>query len=942
MFAELVINIEAGLEGTFHYHVPADLQPRVQVGSLVEVEFGRQLAQGIVVNLEGTAPIRETKPVIALIDPLPVVRPWQIALARQMSAAYLAPLNACLRLMLPPGLTRWSDRTYALSPRWDGAERDLRTPAQSALVALLRDKGDLRGRQIERLLPAELRSKWQDAARQLVDRGIVAQGSVLDPPRLRPKKIATAELLTDPHTIRDAVLQLGRADKRADVLNYLALSDDPLPAETDVLAATGATAAHLQKLAQAGLVQRIPAKTVTIEGPDGPQQIEEPAVVGSAVRPKELLGHILALRGAGKQYAVLTHLAQAAQPVPLADLCAATGATRAQLNRLAELELIRFGAEQVWRDSLADKDFTPAEAPPLTRDQGAAWRRIKAAMQTAENAHRTSLRRATDEAALRPFLLHGVTGSGKTEIYMRAVAFALQHGRSAIVLVPEIALTPQTVRRFAARFPGRVAVLHSRLSDGERFDTWRRARLGLFDIIVGPRSALFTPLRDPGVVIVDEEHDESYKQSPPVPPPYYHAADTAVALARVAGAVVILGSATPDLVSYHRGMADEYQLLSLPKRVMGHRQRIADQAERVGRPAAFRPAEAGLDDALTIDLPPVSVVDMRQELRAGNRSVFSRLLQRELQGVLERQEQAILFLNRRGTASHVFCRDCGHTLHCPRCDTPLTFHRPNAHLICHTCGHHEPEPTRCPACGSPRIKYFGLGTEQLETLVQEQWPTARLVRWDRDTTAGRDAHEQLLAGFVRHEADILIGTQMIAKGLDLPLVTLVGVISADTTLNLPDFRTGERTFQILTQVSGRAGRGLLGGRVVVQTYQPEHYAIRAAAEHDYITFYLDEIRFRTQHRLPPFRRMAKLVFSDPNPQRAEEQARIVLRVLQHNVRTLDLSGADLIGPTPPFFDRIDRRYRRQIIIRSADPARILAGVSLPPGCTLDIDPVSTL
>ncbi|MCZ7668538.1 MAG: primosomal protein N' [Chloroflexi bacterium] len=459
-------------------------------------------------------------------------------------------------------------------------------------------------------------------------------------------------------------------------------------------------------------------------------------------------------------------------------------------------------------------------------------------------------------------MLHGVTGSGKTEIYMRAIDYALAQGQQAIVLVPEIALTPQTVRRFSARFPGRVAVLHSRLTAGERYDTWRRARQGLFDIVVGPRSALFTPLPNIGVIVVDEEHDGSYKQTPPVPPPYYHARETAVQLGAILNATVILGSATPDLVTYHLAQSGRYQLIELPKRIMGHRHRLESQAERLHILSAYQRQPDDPDDALTIPLPPIQVVDLRQELRAGNRSIFSRALDKAITETLDRGEQAILFLNRRGTASFVICRDCGYIARCPRCDMPLTYHRPYASLVCHHCGRREPQTTECPACGSKRIRYFGLGTEQVEEQVRQRWPQARLTRWDSDTTAGRTAHEALLASFINHEADILVGTQMIAKGLDLPLVTLVGVISADVvgTAGLPHRGTRFST----TGAGGRAGRpGLLGGRVIIQTYQPEHYAVQAAAEHDYAGFYLEEIRFRTQHTLPPFRRLAKLVWVDP-------------------------------------------------------------------------------
>jgi primosomal protein N' (replication factor Y) len=309
---------------------------------------------------------------------------------------------------------------------------------------------------------------------------------------------------------------------------------------------------------------------------------------------------------------------------------------------------------------------------------------------------------------------------------------------------------------------------------------------------------------------------------------------------------------------------------------------------------------------------------------------------------LERNEQVILFLNRRGTSTYVFCRDCGYVLRCPRCEMPLTYHRPRLMLVCHHCGRKEPSREECPNCGSRRIRHFGLGTEQVEELVQQRWPQARITRWDRDTTAGRDSHEALLAGFINRQADVLIGTQMIAKGLDLPFVTLVGVISADVSLGLPDYRTGERTFQLLAQVAGRAGRGLLGGRVIIQTYQPEHYAIQAAAEHDFAAFYVEEIRFRTQHGLPPFRRMARLLLADPVNERGEKEAKKLANSLQQHLRQQELASTELLGPVPPFFGRVDGRYRWQLLLRSPDPNRALDGFHVPQPWMVDIDPVSIL
>ncbi len=932
-YAEIVVNIEAPLEGAFHYFVPPDLRPFLRVGHMVEVEFGKRLAQGIIINFDDNAPVEDVKPIIALIDEEPVVQPYQIALAQWLSQTYLAPLNNCLRQLLPPGLTRWADVVVDLNPYWDGSGR--LTDAQQTIIALLREKGVLRGRQLKRALP---KVDWQTAVNQLAKRDILRKATILDPPRIRPKQIRTVELIASIPAAKAALRTLGRKNYQAEVLFYLLDSDDPLPEETAVLQATHASPKHIDALEKAGLVRRDTQPMPETEG----TAVSAPAILTLATPPTEAFRQALALKGADRYLDVINILAQAAQPVSLTDIYSQTNVTLNHLRRLAKLDVVRFGSEEVWRDPLADRDFVPAEPPQLTSDQAKVWGRVRVAMIESEMDAQEAAATGQPLPAPKPVLLHGVTGSGKTEIYMRAIEFALARGKQAIVLVPEIALTPQTVRRFAARFPGRVAVLHSRLSDGERYDTWRRARQGLFDIVVGPRSALFTPFPRLGVVVVDEEHDGSYKQTPPVPPPYYHARETAVALGRLTGAMVIMGSATPDIVTYHQARSGRYQLLELPKRVMGHRQRIEGQAKRLAVQSHYHNLSGDPEDALTIPLPPIQVVDMRQELRAGNRSIFSRALATAITETLDRREQAILFLNRRGTASFVFCRDCGYTLKCPRCSTPLTYHRPRTQLVCHHCGHREQQHTECPNCGSKRIKYFGLGTEQVEQLVQQQWPKARITRWDRDTTAGRNTHETLLAAFVNHESDILVGTQMIAKGLDLPLVTLVGVISADVSLGLPDYRTGERAFQILAQVAGRAGRGLLGGRVLIQTYQPEHYAVQAAAEHDYATFYLDEIRFRTQHKLPPFRRMARLLLIDPVYDRGREQAEALARLLQQYVREHLLTATDVLGPTPPFFARVDGRYRWQIIVRSPNPAKLLADFHVPRPWLVDIDPESTL
>jgi len=639
--------------------------------------------------------------------------------------------------------------------------------------------------------------------------------------------------------------------------------------------------------------------------------------------------------------AVLDFLANDFDPVEVAWVYAETGASLQDLKDLAALNLVELGEAEVWRNSLADKTFVPVEPPELTADQPRVWETLRQQISAplAPGAPRDNV-----------FLVHGVTGSGKTEIYLRALGETLAQGRRALVLVPEIALTPQTIRRFAARFPRQLAVWHSQLSDGERYDTWRRTRAGLIDLIIGPRSALFLPLPKVGLIILDEEHDEAYKQSPPQTV-LYHTREAAVEYARQTGAICLLGSATPDLVSYYRAKQGEYRLLELPRRIMGHTRALQEQAAKYHVASHYHVLADGPREAQTIDLPRVEVVDLRQELRANNLSIFSRRLQTALLETLARDEQAILFLNRRGSSTYVFCRGCGEALLCPQCETPLTYHGPagvvalttaaDTLLICHHCNHRRQPPERCPQCGDKRIKYFGVGTEKVEETVRAQFPQARPVRWDQDMTRARGAHDLILQQFISHQANVMIGTQMIAKGLDLPLVTLVGVISADVGLGLPDYRAAERTFQILTQVAGRAGRSLLGGRVILQTYHPDHYVIQAASKHDYDQFFTREMRYRKELGYPPFRRLMRLIYQHPQPERAETEANILAQQLRARLREAKLPATDLAGPAPCFFQKIAGEYRWQIVVRGPDPAQVLRGLTLK-GWTIDVDPMSTL
>ena len=492
--------------------------------------------------------------------------------------------------------------------------------------------------------------------------------------------------------------------------------------------------------------------------------------------------------------------------------------------------------------------------------------------------------------------------SGKTLVYIELLREIVDgQGRTAIVLVPEISLTPQTVGRFKAVFGDRVAVLHSALSDGERYDEWRALRSGEKRIVVGARSAIFAPLPDLGAIIVDEEHEGSYKQGET---PQYHAREVAVVRARLEGAVCVLGSATPSLESWSNIRSGKYSLLELPERVGGQ------------------------------PLPPIHVVDLREERKherevKGPRPPAAGILSRRLIEAIESRarsgEQTILLLNRRGYASFAQCRDCGHVWHCPHCNVSLTYHRGRARITCHYCQHEEPMPEWCSACGSRDVNFRGVGTEQVERTVAEVFPAARIARMDVDTTSGKWAHHEILGRVERGEVDILLGTQMIAKGLDYPNVTLVGVINADVGINLPDFRASERTFQLLTQVAGRAGRGSLGGEVIVQTSLPDHYVISCARHHDFLRFAERELEVRADPSYPPHTRLINVVVSgvaEVATQKATEAAADWLRGL---VAARRLHGVELIGPAPCPIDRIRGRWRWHFLLRS-DSARLLGRV----------------
>lgn len=479
----------------------------------------------------------------------------------------------------------------------------------------------------------------------------------------------------------------------------------------------------------------------------------------------------------------------------------------------------------------------------------------------------------------RPVLLHGVTGSGKTEIYLRIINEIVQDGKQAIVLVPEIALTPQTVSRFGARFGDRISVLHSGLSHGERFDQWWKIYRQEVDIVIGARSAVFAPTPNLGLIVLDEEHEGTYKHEEGTI--RYQTRDVAVKRSELVGGQVLLGSATPSLESYHKALQGAYKLVELTKRV----------EKRI--------------------LPAVSIVDMRKEFEEGNRSMFSGRLKKALQELSESEEQAIILLNRRGFASFVLCRECGHVLQCPNCQVSLTYHRFDNRLHCHYCPHKEPMPASCPRCASRYLRQFGVGTEQVEHTLQEKFPDLKAIRLDSDTTRRKGAHRAILNKFGQGKAQVLIGTQMVAKGLDFPNVTLVGVLSADLSLNFPDVRASERTFQLLTQVAGRSGRGDLPGQVIVQCYEPRHFAISCAQNHDYLGFYRREITFRRKQGYPPFRHLTRILISGGrlDTEKAAKQ------IAEHLIRNR-FNKADILGPVPAPIAKLQGRYRWQLVLKS--------------------------
>ncbi|MEA4883434.1 MAG: primosomal protein N' [Clostridia bacterium] len=708
-----------------------------------------------------------------------------------------------------------------------------------------------------------------DALRVMLPSGTRVESSVVVHVSGSEEEARAARLTATARRVFDYLVECGGAARRDEIGTVLGIGD---------------ASRQVAALVRAGLVETeaewMPPKV-------RPRTVRAFRLSASAVDPESIADELAARSPA--QAGILRALARAAQnglaptgpaPIPRADLLRQAGCSSSALDALVRRKLVERADLTVARDPAAGLGIPRQAAFKLAPDQERAVDAVVSRMDSGGGV----------------VLVHGVTSSGKTEVYLKAIEHALSQGKQAILLVPDISLTPQMADRVMGRFGRRVAVLHSALGAGERLDEWERIRRGEADVVVGARSAVFAPVKSLGVIIIDEEHDSSYKQDDS---PRYHAREVARFRAERAGATVVLGSATPSIESYRASEAGHYSRVEMPSRI---------------------------DDR---PLPSIVVVDMRAELKSGNRTIFSRSLRGAMQECLAHGRQAILFMNRRGYSTFVLCRDCGYVVKCPNCEVSLTYHAGCSEMVCHYCGHVEQVPTACPSCGGARIRYFGAGTERIEEEARSSFPDARVARMDVDTTRRKGAHRAILEAFGRGNTDILVGTQMIAKGLDFPNVTVVGVVSADTALNLPDFRAAERTFQLISQVAGRSGRGEVPGTVFVQTYNPGHYSISKAACHDYRGFYEAELAERESLGYPPVRALLRILIAGPDESQVVKAAGRAASACAGSKPVLE-GQVEIVGPAPAPISRIAGKYRWHVLLLSGSIAALRAAAL--PGC----------
>ncbi len=894
-YVKVAVNAGRPTYLTFSYAVPLDRE--IAPGEVVHAPFGRQTLQGIVVDGPIDTPGYDPSEVRPLEPPLegaPRVTADRMELAGWLQEYYLAPPWEAHAVFLPPGAGERPERLVARGAEAGDADPEALFERQRLLFEALTDEPEEQDALKKRLAP-ELPARGFDAAlRALVRRNLAERRYRLARPRGRARLVDTVRLVVEPAEARAfaEAIEGKRASRRARAIRALVAAEGALPFAVLEREARGAAA--VETLIAEGTLSRA--------GDDVRLELEE-------AETARLLRRLS--RGQADQASVvlLERLADRAEEgnaegLVLRGLSSEFGpGVREGVRRLVDAGVVVVEEVLDRRDPL--RDLMVVHRPPVE-------------LIGAQRAAAAAIREGIDQRDGAGFVLHGVTGSGKTEVYLDALRHTVERGRRAIVLVPEIALTPQTVRRFAERFPARVGVLHSGLTLGEAFDEWHAIAEGEYDVVIGSRSAIFAPQPDLGLIVIDEAHEWTYKQSDPAP--RYDARTVAQELGRLSGAAVVYGSATPDAERWVAADRGELTRLDLPQRI---------------RPT---PQPDGSTQLWPVDeLPEIDLVDMR-----GARQLFSSELVTALGETLERDEQAILFLNRRGFAAFLLCSR-GHSPVCSSCDVALSLHRGGdgrERLVCHQCGRDRPVPARCNegGCGHP-LRPVSAGTQRVETEVRRHFPTARIVRWDRDTTRSVEQHEANLNQFMQHEADVLVGTQMVAKGLDLPNVTLVGVVLADYSLREGDFRAGERTFQLLVQVAGRAGRAERDGRVLIQTLQPEHPAILAAVSQDSDRFFEEELRWRAEHGYPPFRRVVRLVFSHPKLAFVAEEAHRLTSELRRAAPSVP--NVEVVGPTPPAVARLRGRHRLQILIFGDDPVTLIEELhdELPVGWVVDVDPV---
>ena len=888
-YVKVAVNSGRPTNLTFSYAVPPERT--VVTGEVVHVPWGVRTLQGVIVDGPMDTPgydRDEVRPLEPPIDAAPCIPTDRLALAAWVQHYYLAPPWESHALFLPPGS---GERPRTAVSRGTGEPSALSERQQAIFDALTDVPVDTEELRTD-LAPTVTARGFDAALAVLIRRGLADRHYTLAPARARPRVVEVVRLAVPAKQAREFAdaIEGRRASRRVRALRMVVAAGGQASFMAVAREARGAPA--VETLIADGALERTG------------NRMDEVRLTLDETETARLIRKLS--RGMLEQGAaeILERLAEVAErdeapELPLRGLPGLVGGdVRRALEHLVAAKLVTIGEVLDRRDPLRHMvDLVQRPPVELVAEQRDAARAIHAAIDRQDGSG---------------ILLHGVTGSGKTEVYLDALRHTVEAGRRGIVLVPEIALTPQTGRRFAERFAGRVGVLHSGLSLGEAYDEWHRIERGEYDVVIGSRSAIFAPQPDLGLIVIDEAHEWTYKQHDPQP--RYDSRTVAAELARHTGAALIYGTATPAAERWFAAANGDLERVDLPRRV-----RSAVQPD-----GSLQPFPSG-------EMPEVQIVDMR-----GARDLFSPRLLEGLGETLDRDEQAILFLNRRGLAGFLLCPR-GHSPTCSSCDVSMSVHD-GGRLICHQCGKSRKVPARCTekACGEP-LRPVSAGTQRVETEVRKHYPATRVERWDRDTAKNVEQHTAILRKFQRHEADVLVGTQMVAKGLDLPLVTFVGVVLADYSLHDADFRAQERTFQLLVQVSGRAGRGERPGRVVIQTLRPEEPAILAAAVGDVDRFYDEELPRRAALGYPPFKRLVRLLFSHESRQYAGDEAQRLAAELR--VLATGRPGVEVLGPTVPQVARIRGRHRWTILVRGDDPTDLLRDLDLPLGWAIDVDPL---